>query len=175
MAQPLVLHHPEHLERRRQPLAPSRMRMMVGGDDDDGGGGAVLSSNRSGNWPGAQQLPQNSARSLASLPSRQPEPLHVGGIFTTCRATPASWQRTPFATSSRQPPWQRKGRMVGCPLPQSCAPICTMRGRSAPPPALSGARPSFGDFFEPLRVSKHDESLQKSPMPLKKVSKRAAL
>ena len=115
--------------------------MMVGGDDDDGGGGAVLSSNRSGNWPGAQQLPQNSARSLAGLPSRQPEPLHVGGIFTTCRATPASWQRTPFATSSRQPPWQRKGRMVGCPLPQSCAPICTMRGRSAPPPALSGARP----------------------------------
>ena len=162
--------------------------MMVGGDDDDGGGGAVLSSNRSGNWPGAQQLPQNSARSLASLPSRQPEPLHVGGIFTTCRATPASWQRTPFATSSRQPPWQRKGRMVGCPLPQSCAPICTMRGRSAPPPALSGARPRAHPVLATFsrrwrrrwpspewpKVAKHDESRQKSPMPLKKVAKPGA-
>ena len=118
---------------------------------------------------------------------RVPEPLHVGGIFTTCRA-PASWQRTPFATSSRQPPWQRKGRVVGCPLPQSCAPICTMRGRSAPPPALSGARPRAHPVLATFsrrwrrrwpspewpKVAKHDESRQKSPMPLKKVAKPAA-
>jgi hypothetical protein len=147
---------------------------MVGGDDDDGGGGAVLSSNRSGNWPGAQQLPQNSARSLASLPSRQPEPLHVGGIFTTCRATPASWQRRHLAPPRGSHPGSGRGAWRAAHsrgfAPRS-APCAGAPRPRQPSPARARLLETFSSRW---RVSKHDESLQKSPMPLKKVSKPAA-
>ena len=144
--------------------------MMVGGDDDDGGGGAVLSSNRSGNWPGAQQLPRNSARSLAGLPSRH----RVGGIFTTCRATPASWQRRHLAPprgshpgSGRGAWWAAHSRRVA---PRS-APCAGAPRPRQPSPARARLLETFSSRW---RVSKHDESLQKSPMPLKKVAKPAA-
>jgi len=77
---------------------------------------------------------------------------------------PAGWHRCPFASDSKQPAWQRKGRAAGSPLRGISASTCTMLapfscpfspvfrappGQKPPPLRFWDPRSAFGTLESP--------------------------